>query len=62
MSGMEYFLAKAIIEDRMREVNQQHLAREVNRREQPSTDPGAVRRPRRRSRLWSLVHLRQAHS
>jgi len=61
MSGMEYFLAKAIIEDRMREVNQQHLAREVNRREQPSAAT-PLQEPRRRSRLWSLVHLRQAHS
>ncbi len=62
MSGMEYFLARAIIEDRMREANQQHLASEVHRREQPSPAATPVRKARRHSRLWSLVHVRHAHS
>ena len=61
-SPMEYLLARAIIEDRMREANQQHLAREVNRREQPSPAATPVQKARRHSRLWRLVHVRQAHS
>ena len=58
----EYLVAQQLIEDRIREANQQRLAREVNRPEQ--TDPTAtpVRKARRHSRLWSLVHLPQAHS
>jgi hypothetical protein len=62
MYSLESILARAVIEDRIREANQQHLAREVHRRGQPSSAPTAVRTARRRSRLWSLVHVRQAHS
>ena len=51
--------ARLVIEDRIREANQQRLAREFQRREQP---PTAVRKPRRHSRLWSLVHPHQAYS
>jgi hypothetical protein len=58
----EYFVARQLIEDRMRDASQQRLAREFNRREQPSTAATPVRKARRHSRLWSLVHVRQAHS
>jgi hypothetical protein len=62
MYSLESILARAVIEDRIREANQQHLAREFNRREQPATAAPAVRTARRRSRLWGLVHVRRAHS
>lgn len=62
MYSLESILARAVMEDRIREVNQQHLAREVQRRERPSTTAPAVRRVRRLSRLWSLVHVRQTVS
>ena len=62
MYTLETNLARLVIEDRIREANQQRLAREFHRREQPSTAPTAVREPRRHSRLWSLVHPRQAYS
>jgi hypothetical protein len=62
MYPMEHLLARAIIEDRMREVSQQHQARDARQGEQPATAAPAVRKLRRRSRLWSLVHVRQAHS
>ena len=62
MSGTEYFLARMLIEDRMREANQRHLAREVNRREQPSPAASPVRKVRGHSRLWRLVHVRHAAS
>jgi hypothetical protein len=62
MSHIDYFLARALMEDRMREANQHHLAREVRRREQPSSAATPVPKVRRRSRVWGLVHLRQAHS
>ena len=57
---IESNLARLAIEDRIREANQQRLAREFQRREQPPTT--AVRKPRRHSRLWSLVHPHQAYS
>jgi hypothetical protein len=61
--SMEYLLARAIIEDRMREMTQQQQARDARRAELPAA-AGAVRKPqtRRLPRLWRLVHLRQAHS
>lgn len=62
MSDMNYFVARMLVEERMREANQQNLARGVNRREQPATAAPAVRKTRRHPRLWRLVHLRQAHS
>jgi homoserine kinase len=62
MYPTEYLLARMVMEDRIREANRQRLAREFARREQPSTAPTAVPKARRRSRLWSLVHVRQAHS
>ncbi|MFL6003705.1 MAG: hypothetical protein ACJ72P_12925 [Nocardioides sp.] len=55
---LEYLVARAVIEDRMREVSQQHQAREARRGEQPATATPGVRKPRRLPRLWNLVHLR----
>jgi len=62
MYPLESLLARALIQDRMREANQQHLAREVDRREQPSPAATPARKARRHSRFWSLIHVRQAHS
>jgi transcriptional regulator GlxA family with amidase domain len=59
---LEYLVARALIEDRMREVSQQHQAREARRGEQPPTTAPAVRKPPRHPRLWSLVHLRHTYS
>ena len=61
---METNLARLAIEDRLRDADQQRLARQF-RRERPSTASicsTAVREPRRHSRLWSLVHPGQAYS
>ena len=60
---METNLARLAIEDRLRDADQQRLARQF-RRERPSaaTPSTAVREPRRHSRLWSLVHPGQAYS
>lgn len=60
-SPMEYLLARAIIEQRMREVNQQHLAREARGSEERSPAATPVRKARHFSRFWSLVHVRHAH-
>ena len=59
---LEYLVARALIEDRMREASQQHRAREARRGEQPATAAPAVRKTRRHPRLWRLVHLRQAQT
>jgi len=60
---LEYLVARALIEDRMREASQQHQAREARRGEQPATTaPAAVRKPRRLPRLWGLVHLHHNYS
>ena len=58
--SMEYFLARAVIEQRMRDWNQEHLASEVRRSEQPSPAATPVTKARRHSWLWSLVHVRHA--
>ena len=55
-------LARVIIDERIREASHRRLAREFQRRERPSTTSSAVQKPRRPSRLWSLVHVRQAYS
>jgi hypothetical protein len=59
---METNLARLAIEDRLRDADQQRLARQF-RRERPSaaTPSTSVREPRRHSRLWSLVHSGQAY-
>ena len=62
MYSLESILARAVLEDRIREANQQHLAHEINRRVQPSPSATPVRKVRRRFRLRSLVHVRRAHS
>ena len=62
MSDMNYFVARMLIEERMREANQQHLAREADRPEKPSVAATPARKARRHSRLWSLVHVRQTAS
>jgi hypothetical protein len=62
MSMNDYFLARMIIEDRMREANQLHLAREVRRSGKRSPAAPAARKPRRLPRLWRLVHLRHTYS
>lgn len=60
---MEYLLARAIIEERMREVTQQQQARDARRAERP-TAAGPVRKPqpRRLPHLWRLVHLRHTYT
>jgi hypothetical protein len=58
----EYFVARQLIEDRMRDASQQRLAREFHRPEKPSPAAAPARKPRRLSRLWTLVHVPQAHS
>ena len=55
-------LAQAIMTDRIREANHQRLARELQRRDRPSTVRTAAEDAPRHSRLWSLVHFRQAYS
>ncbi|HEU5455079.1 MAG TPA: hypothetical protein VFU85_05280 [Nocardioides sp.] len=60
--SMEYFLAKAMIEDRMRDLNQQELARDVRHGKRPDPAATPARKARRHSRLWSLVHVRQTAS
>ncbi len=55
-------LARITIEDRLREANHQRLARELRRREPASIARAARQTPQRHSRLWSLVHFRQAYS
>ena len=45
MSTLESTLARLKIEDRIREANQQRLAHEFHRREQPSTTPTASGSP-----------------
>jgi len=62
MSDMNYFIARMLVEERMREASQQHRAREARRGEQPATAAPAVRKTRRHPRLWRLVHLRQAQT
>jgi hypothetical protein len=55
-------LARLTIEDRLREANRQRLAHEFTRPERASTPRTAAQKPRQHSRLWSLVHFRQAYS
>jgi hypothetical protein len=54
-------LAQATIEDRIREANHRRVAREFRLRER-ATAPTAVRKPRRHSQLWSVVHFRHAYN
>lgn len=54
--------ARVLIEDRVRETEHQRLARELQRRDEPSTAQAAVQQTRRHPRLWSLVHFRKAYS
>ena len=54
---LEYLVARAMIEERMRESMKHSQAREFRRGEKPA--PAAPdREPRHHSRLWNLVHLR----
>lgn len=55
-------LARVIMADRIREANNQHLVREVQRRERPSTAPSATKELQRRSRGWTLVHFHRAYN
>ena len=55
-------IARATIEDRIREGNHQRLVRECRRREQPSTARTPSRSPGTIPDCWSLVHFRQAYS
>lgn len=61
-SPMEYLLARALVEERMREANQRHLARSARRSEQPTPAATPVKKTRRHSRVWGLVHVRRATS
>lgn len=62
MSDMNYFVARMLIEERMREANQQELARDVRHSKRPAPAATPVPKARRHSRLWSLVHVRQTAS
>ncbi|HET6938189.1 MAG TPA: hypothetical protein VFI19_06280 [Nocardioides sp.] len=55
-------LTREIIGDRIREANQHRLVRECRRPERAATARTVTRTPQRHSRLWSLVHFRQAYS
>jgi hypothetical protein len=55
-------LARVIVEDRIREANRQHLARQFRRPARSSTARTVVQTPQRHSRLWSLVHFGHAYS
>lgn len=50
-------LARFIIADRIREADHQRLARELRRRERPSTAQPATVEPERASRRWTLIHF-----
>jgi hypothetical protein len=54
--------ARQTIEDRIREAHRLHLVRECRRPERSATAPTASEPMARHSRLWSLVHFRQAYS
>jgi len=54
-------LAKALVEDRLREANRRRRAHEARRRELPSAVTPRVRKTTRRVRFWNLVHVRHAH-
>jgi hypothetical protein len=54
-------LTREIIGDRIREANQDRLVRECRRREPASTPRTATEPRQRHSRLWSVVHFRQAY-
>jgi hypothetical protein len=55
-------IAGVIIEDRLREAKKHRLELEFRRREQATAVDTAVQTPRHHSRLWSLVHFRQAYT
>jgi hypothetical protein len=54
-------LARALVEDRLREANQRRRFHEARRRELPAAVTPRVRKTTRRVRIWSLVHVRHAH-
>jgi hypothetical protein len=53
----EYAVAQFIIADRLREANHQRLARELQRRERPSTARPATMEPQRPPWRWTLTHF-----
>ncbi|MDF1602603.1 hypothetical protein [Nocardioides sp. YIM 152315] len=61
-------LAQMVIEQRIREAQQQQLARQVragarptaDATADPTADPKAAPQPRRHSRLWVLLHFRHS--
>lgn len=55
-------LARTIVQDRVREAEHDRLVRECRPAERAVTARTAARSPRRHSRVWSLVHFRQAYS
>lgn len=61
-SPMEYLLARALVEQRMREADQRRLANESRRSQQSSAATPQVKKTRRHSRAWGLVHVRRAAS
>ena len=50
-------IARSIIADRVREADHQRLAREVQRRDWPSTARPATEESQRPSWRWTLTHL-----
>jgi hypothetical protein len=58
----EYEVVRAMMDERIRQAEHQRQARGLRRREASSPARSAARVPRRHSRLWALVHPRQAYS
>lgn len=50
-------IARFIMADRIREANHQRLAREIQRRDWPSTARPAAEEAPRSSRRWTLPHF-----
>ncbi|MBO0846479.1 MAG: hypothetical protein J2P22_13800 [Nocardioides sp.] len=55
-------MARTTIDDRVRAADQQHLARESQRRERTPAAKAATRGSRRHSRLWKVIYLRHTYS
>ncbi len=55
-------LAKALVEDRLREADRRRRFHAAQRRELPSPAAPRVWKTTRRARFWNLVHVRHAHA
>ena len=54
-------LCRAIVTDRIREADHRRLVREIRQSELRTNIDPATPSPKRRSRLWKLVHLAHAY-